>query len=116
MERDLQRWNALGHLSSPASTSRLKDVQSLAAIARATGTQVDRYLVEHPLCSPDDCKTSLQRLEHLTNVAEEFAHILMIEEEEARLKRQMEMTELSITESRSAIGCKYHLPVRGMGC
>lgn len=79
------------------------NVQSLAATAQSTVDQVEMFLSQHPACCWDDCDLSLKSLQRLTKVAENFASSLTSKEDSAMAQRQLEMTELSIAGSRSAI-------------
>ena len=106
-ERELERLSVLGPVETPEFVRDRRAVQSLANVLQSTTDEVDTFLEQHPAHHRADCQGSLRRLERLEKVASNFARVLIDAETEARTKRQMEMTELSITESKSAIARTY---------
>ena len=78
----------------------------VADIAQATVDQVDTFLEQHPNSCRNDCADSLWTLKQLAKAANNYAQELAEKESRAMARRQMEMADLSIAESRSAIGCE----------
>ena len=88
-------------------TYRREGIQMTADATQSAADQVDMFLERYPEYRGEHCRASLHSLKRLAKVADDFARTLNAREWEANSKRQMQMTELSISESRSAIGCKF---------
>lgn len=85
-----------------------RETRVTADLMRAAVDQIEMFVEEHSDRHRDDCAASLNSLRRLTKVADNFASHVAREEEDERYKKQTEMNELNITESRSAIGRTIH--------
>lgn len=81
---------------------------------RLMTARVDVFFDEHPSFRRADCDASLQSLRRLAGIAGEYVARIRRLEDDVRVRRQADMTELSITESRSAIGCKWTIALVGI--
>lgn len=85
--------------------------QSWADALRLMADRVDIFLDQHPAILRTDCEASLKEFWRLVGMTDR--HLARITRMEGRMlrRKQTEMTERSITESRSAIGCKQLMPM-----
>lgn len=74
---------------------------------RLMADRVNMFLDEHPTFRRADCDASLLSLRRPGEVAGEYASRIRRLEDNVRARRQVDLTDLSITESRTAIGCKW---------
>lgn len=89
----------------PDVTLLARKAHGAANAAKATMDQVESFLSQEPRRRRNDCKASFGAFKRLTEGATTIADITKSEEEMEATRKQVEMAEITISESRNAITC-----------